>query len=120
MWYRTCSFNLQGRGVKNSVNDDYPLRPSRTIGEEILGYLAKHPDSRDTLEGIAQWWLLEREIQYHTDKIRKTLADLVAKGFVLEYKCADSKIHYGINRSKYDEIKSLLTQGKERDPAERK
>ena len=27
------------------------------IAQEILRYLERHPDAKDTLEGIAQWWL---------------------------------------------------------------
>jgi hypothetical protein len=89
----------------------YSFRES-SIGDEILGYLAEHPKSRDTLEGIAQWWLLEREIIYQIDKIKEAIAELVAKGFVLEYQSADLKIHYGINRNKYNEIQAILKQRK--------
>lgn len=27
------------------------------IARRIMNYLRKHPDARDTLEGIAKWWL---------------------------------------------------------------
>lgn len=29
----------------------------REVGLEILAYLAKHPEAKDTLEGVRQWWL---------------------------------------------------------------
>jgi len=30
--------------------------------QEILEYLRKHPEASDTLEGIAEWWLLNQRI----------------------------------------------------------
>lgn len=80
------------------------------IGFEILGYLTDHPHSGDTLEGIAQWWLLERKIKHQVANVREALAELVAKGWVLEYKGSDSRIHYRINRRKQGQIQTLLKQ----------
>jgi len=77
---------------------------------EILTYLAEHPDSSDTLEGIVEWWLLERRIQYAIAKVKDALAELVAKGLVLENKGRDARTHYRINRHKRAEIQGLLKQ----------
>jgi len=35
---------------------DLPLNV-RQVGLEILAYLAKHPEAKDTLEGVRHWWL---------------------------------------------------------------
>jgi hypothetical protein len=80
------------------------------IGYEILAYLAKHPDSGDTLEGIAQWWLLERKIKHQVGNIKEALAELVAKGLVLEYRGKNSQTHYRTNQRKHEEIQALLKQ----------
>ena len=77
---------------------------------EILTYLAEHPDSRDTLEGIVQWWLLERRIEQQIAVVKEALAKLVAKGLVLENKGRDGRIHYRINGRKHGEIQALLKQ----------
>ncbi|UCD83517.1 MAG: hypothetical protein JSU92_09440 [Deltaproteobacteria bacterium] len=78
------------------------------IGYEILTYFIEHPDSRDTLEGIMQWWLLERSIKLQIAKVKKVLAELVARGYIVEQKGGDSQTHYQINKSKYREIQAIL------------
>jgi hypothetical protein len=32
-------------------------RENRQVMQEILGYIAKHPDAGDTLQNIAKWWI---------------------------------------------------------------
>lgn len=78
------------------------------IGNEILVYLVDHPKAQDTLEGIVEWWLLERKIKYETARVQEALSELVAKGLIVEMKGPDSQIHYRINKSKYEEIKKLI------------
>ena len=78
------------------------------IVHEILTYLAEHPDSSDTLEGIVEWWLLERRIEHGIVKVKEALAELVAEGLVLENKARDERTHYRINRCKQGEIQALL------------
>ena len=78
------------------------------IDNEILAYLVDHPNAQDTLEGIVDWWLLERAIKFQEAQVKKSLADLVAKGFVIKHKGMDSQINYRINQKKYEEIKKLV------------
>jgi Fe2+ or Zn2+ uptake regulation protein len=87
--------------------DLYQVEKSELV-YEILTYLAEHPDSNDTIEGIVQWWLLERRIEYAIAKVKDALAELVAQGLVLENEGKDSRVHYRINRHKRGEIQALL------------
>jgi len=80
------------------------------IGNEILAYLVEHPKAQDTLEGIVEWWLLERKIEFETARVKEALSKLVARGLILEKNGSNSKIHYRINQSKYEEIKGLFKQ----------
>ena len=80
------------------------------IGNEILAYLVDHPNARDTLEGIAEWWLLEQQIKFQTARVKDALSDLVARGLILEKKGSNSHIHYRVNQSKYEEIQELFNQ----------
>jgi hypothetical protein len=78
------------------------------IGNEILAYLADHPKAQDTLEGIVEWWLMERAIKFQTAKVKDALSELVARGLILEKKGSSSQIHYRVNQSKCEEIKELI------------
>ena len=86
------------------------LKDESKIGNEILAYLVDHPKAQDTLEGIVEWWLLEREIRFETTRVKEALSDLVARGLILEKKGSNSQIHYRLNQSKYKELQQLLKQ----------
>jgi hypothetical protein len=85
--------------------------PSKAqITHEILAYLAENQNAQDTLEGIAEWWLLEQKIKHRTTEIKEVLDDLVAQNLILERKGRDARRRYQINRRKLAEISSLLKQ----------
>jgi len=88
------------------------------VAREILVYLTEHPDAQDTVEGIVEWWMLEREIKHWSQDVQKALAELVALDVVLERKESDGHIHYRINKRKQREIRALLAQQPEAGQAE--
>lgn len=51
--------------------------------DAILAYLAEHPHATDTLEGVAEWWLMRRRVRVEVEAVAGVLEDLVARG-VLE------------------------------------
>jgi predicted transcriptional regulator len=87
------------------MKTDLLITDRSQIGKEILAYLVEHPKAQDTMEGIVNWWLLERAIKFQEAQVKKALADLVAKGLILEKKGSNSKIHYRVNHSRFEEIK---------------
>ena len=80
------------------------------MARDVLTYLVNNPGAQDTLEGIAEWWLLERKIETRTAKVKEVLAELVAKGLILERRGSDSRLRYLINDDSQDEIRALLTK----------
>ena len=92
------------------MNLDLPITNKSQIGNQILTYLIEHPEAQDTLEGIVEWWLLERAIKFQTARVKEALSELVAKGLILEHKELKSKNHYRINMTKYHEIQKLYNQ----------
>lgn len=54
------------------------------LGKELLAYWDSHPQAKDSLEGIVEWWMLERDIQRRMEEVRKTLAELTRLGLVEE------------------------------------
>jgi len=92
------------------LKEDLCFIDKTQIARELLAYLTDHPDAQDTLEGILQWWLLERKIKYEIEIVKETLTELRDKGLLLEHESKDSQIHYRLNRDKLSEIQSLLKQ----------
>lgn len=73
-------------------------RDKSRIAQEVLNYLARHPEAQDTLEGISEWWLLEEKIKRRTSEIREVVADLVRHGLLVEYAGRDARAHYRLKR----------------------
>lgn len=79
---------------------DIFISDKELISNSILAYLIEHPDARDTLEGILQWWLLHRSIKYQISRVQEVLNELVEKGYLIENIGNDSCISYQINKNK--------------------
>jgi hypothetical protein len=74
----------------------------------ILNYLLKHPEARDTVKGIAKWWMLSERIDWTIERVDQALASLVGKELVLVSKYEGQEPIYRLNRQKLEEIKSRL------------
>jgi len=68
--------------------------------------------AQDTLEGIVEWWLLEKKIQHNTAEVKSVLDELSAKNLIVEFKAPDSRVRYRINRNKKTEIVAFLNEAK--------
>ena len=75
--------------------------------QHILGYLLDNPDAGDTLEGIADWWLLKQRIRFETLTVAQAVAQLVNDGLITAQQGPDSRIIYRANRSR-ENIQALL------------
>ena len=78
------------------------------MAKAILEYLQGHPDAKDTLEGIAQWWLLKEWTERNYHQIEASLSDLVQSGLVIERRREGMPPYYWLNRAKQDEISQIL------------
>lgn len=89
------------------------------IGLEVLAYLLDHPDAEDTVDGIIQWWLLERKIRNEERLVRDALTELVNKGLLITEETCRARacpgkrqgkhlFRYSLNRSRIGEIQEIL------------
>ncbi len=53
------------------------------LAEIVVGYLAEHPDASDTLEGIAEWWIMRQQTRVEVTTLAKVLRRL-AESSLLE------------------------------------
>ena len=75
------------------MKNDLCLPDKSQIANEILAYLAEHPDAEDTLDGIVKWWQLERKIKLSRALLENTLSQLVKKD-LLTFVRKDKEIYY--------------------------
>jgi hypothetical protein len=90
------------------VNFDLPITNKSQIGKEILTYLVEQPEAQDTVDGIVEWWLLERQIKFQTARVKEVISKLVDRGWVIRVQRIGSNAHYRINHDKYKEIQAFL------------
>lgn len=56
--------------------------PVRQLSSLILRYLLRHPQARDSVEGIAQWWLLAQRVEDEVENVKEALDLLIREGLV--------------------------------------
>jgi hypothetical protein len=74
----------------------------------ILQYLVEHPEAKDTVEGIINWWLPTNSIIWEIGKLQEVLDFLVSRGWVIEREIIPSTKIYSVNSNCLDEINSVL------------
>ena len=82
----------------------------RTAEIEILRYLTAHKDARDTVEGIAKWWVRQSS-GFTSAEIAEALERLERHELVRVWKSASAKPVYGLGNAGpahlQDHIRSL-------------
>ena len=53
------------------------------LEEAVLGYLREHPDAMDSLEAVAEWWVMRRVVRVEVEAVQRVLQRLTRAG-VLE------------------------------------
>ncbi len=67
------------------------------IARRILSYLMNRPESKDTIEGIAEWWLERAYIEESVDMVSHGLSLLCSQGLVVKEKGAGTSPYYKLN-----------------------
>jgi len=87
---------LQSTLATESVRVDLRGK-ERQIALEILAYLARHPDAKDSLRGIRSWWL-GRPDKWSEDDVRRTAAALVEGGALQSWEASPGLMVFGPSR----------------------
>jgi hypothetical protein len=82
------------------------LKNESPTERQILDYLAANPAARDTLRGIAEWWLLKQRIVETTSDVESALANLVASGKLSVQEGPDGQIYYGCPQGKAQQTRN--------------
>ena len=71
--------------------------PLTSPAPEILDYLARHPEAKDTIDGILHWWVLDSCVKKWAPKIAGAVQQLVEQGFLEQKRSADGSVFYRVS-----------------------
>jgi hypothetical protein len=74
----------------------------------ILGYLCSHPDAKDTVEGVGNWWLNGEGIKIDAHMVRGSLAYLVKRGWLTATEGHAGLTLYGLNKNRQSALRQFL------------
>lgn len=80
------------------------------MSRALLSYLFENTAASDTLDGIVEWWLLDRKLRYEIVEVKEVLDEFVDKKLIFESEAADRRVHYRVNRRKQKQIRALLEE----------
>jgi len=69
------------------------------LESEILSYFREHPEASDTIDGIAFWWLKERNANRTLDEVQSALDRLASFGLISERVDISGRVHYRLIRN---------------------
>jgi hypothetical protein len=90
------------------VNDALEPITVRNIVREILRYLDRNPEAKDTIDGMAQWWLRREGSGPVLQDVERAVAWLLAGGFLVETRRPGVPAFYGLNHQQRETIAKLL------------
>ena len=75
---------------------------------EILHYLIEHPDAKDTIEGIRQWWKPEGRREWRSNEVQTALERLLSKNWLTVRELSPTQKVYSVNKKQIQEIQEFL------------
>jgi hypothetical protein len=88
----------------------WPDAAHLSTARQILGYLSRHPQAKDTREGIAAWWIQHQRVELAVHRVVLALELLARQNFVLEATGPDRRRYYTINPRRLAEIARFLSE----------
>jgi Flp pilus assembly pilin Flp len=92
---------------------------NRQVMQEILGYIAKHPDAGDTFQNIAEWWIPFERLLASWKALEEVLAYLTARGVMTETVLPGGEKFYKANPDQHARIAQFLQEVESDDFANR-
>ena len=90
------------------MKNEGSLGKCQIVIRELLHYLIKHPDAKDTIEGILRWWLPDSHRDWGEEEVQQAVDFLTSKAWITARNVTASQKVYGLNKDKILEIKEYL------------
>lgn len=82
MWSARCLGNGPVSPFSRPTFDGVETFSDSGIRDAVLEYLREHPRAMDSLEGIAQWWLVRQHVRASVELVARALSDLERVGLL--------------------------------------
>ncbi len=92
------------------MSDNHSVRVHDAASRGILGYLLRHPDAKDTIEGIIKWWLADAVAECDQAEVQEALDGLTARGWLTKRDTTRSQTVYGMNKDQLQEVREFLNE----------
>jgi hypothetical protein len=73
---------LVGNGAGALGEPSETTLPEPELETAVITYLAEHPDAMDTMEGIAEWWVMRQRIRVQLEALSRVLSRLTHDGLL--------------------------------------
>jgi hypothetical protein len=97
-----------GRRGERAVSDTRYTAHDWDLAREILRYLETHPAAKDTVDGIAQWWLMRAGGTSGRRHVEHAVALLCTHNLILETRRTGLPPYYQRNPQQREAIVRLL------------
>jgi len=87
---------------------EQPRLAEDRISLRILAYLKEHPQAKDTIDGISQWWLTGEGAKPRLVELERALEILHSKQLILSTEGQGLPRCYAVNPVKLEEISKIL------------
>jgi len=78
------------------------------LARAILRYLERHPEAKDSLDGIARWWIQREWCERQLADVERALDVLLSGDLVLETRRPGIPPYYHLNPERRDAIARIL------------
>jgi hypothetical protein len=78
------------------------------IAKLILIHILTHPQSKDTFEGILDWWIRLQNLNLRAAEVKGSLDWLIVSDILVETRINNSKMIYSVNQEKLPRIRELF------------
>ena len=80
------AFPICGRRDVSHPDEENTARERREeeLGQAVMAYLQEHPHASDTLQGIAEWWVMRRQVRVELAALERVLRHLTDDGLLEE------------------------------------
>ena len=79
------------------------------IAKLILEHIVTHPESKDTFEGILQWWIGRQNMNLKIAEVRGAIDWLIISDVLVEKQIGASEVLYCANPEKIASIREVFT-----------